>query len=251
MRHARAASHLAELGTASLDPTVERAVIAHAEGCSACREWLETRDWLAGALSKRSRAEGMHLDSNLLALCAIRPEEIDEPDRDEVRLHLRHCVTCHAELTQVRAAIREARPRAKASTSPTPLPLSWSGPRPAQALAAALAVLLLGAGLVVVGFVFGSSDSGAGASPPVAAGSRPADMLHEKVEQLSGQSLEGTHFIGSERDLMVSQLTIRSGADVQFRATDVVAFGDGFRVESGARIAVASERGNGATAARE
>jgi hypothetical protein len=106
-----------------------------------------------------------------------------------------------------------------------------------MALAAAVALLLLAVALVAGELLFsarsGPAETELGQGPAKA--SRFAAM-----PQLTGRDLEGTQEIAGEQGLIVSKLTVQSGADVTFRG-DFVAFGDGFRVEKGARIRVGSE----------
>lgn len=237
MRHRDAIEYLPEHGSRSLDPVTEEELLLHAEHCEECKGWLLTRDFLASAYGPGHEHHAEHPVSDLLALCVIRPEEVHEPDRKEVRLHLEQCGTCRHELDLARLAVLHGRPSAEAprgrSVHPPPSRLLS---RTGRAIAAGLAVVLLGAGFFIGGVLVGRIDSAGsrvGEQPGVSNGL-------DSTEELSGRDLDGTQILGAEGRLVVSKLTVRSGADITFQAGESVAFGDGFRVLSGARLRVAS-----------
>lgn len=237
MRHRDAIEYLPEHGSGSLDPVTEEDLLLHAENCEDCKGWLLARDLLASAYGPAQDLRAEHPGSDLLALCAIRPEEVHEPDREEVHLHLEQCETCRHELDLARSAVLHGRPSVEAPrrrsvrTLPS-VPLS----RTVRAIAAGLAVALLGAGLFIGGVLFSRIDS---QKSHLGRHPGPSNGI-EGTEELSGRDLEGTQVLGAERRLVVSKLTVKSGADVTFRAGESVAFGDGFRVLSGARVRVGS-----------
>lgn len=237
MRHRQAIEHLSDFGDGTLDPAIAAAVEAHVHGCPGCRDWLRTRDLLVGELTRDRKGVDDHPNSEFLALCVIRPEEIDEPDREEVQRHLARCSTCREELELTRAAVREARPRRSAPAAP---PRRSVLPPRARALAAALGILALGALLYAATLLVGRA--GLVDVRQVGGGAPPAPLRSGSMEELSGRELDGTHLIAADRELIVSNLSIKTGADVTFRANGVVVFGDGFSVANGARISVSSHR---------
>lgn len=242
MKHRGATDYLPDYETGSLDPGTEVLLAAHVEGCSACRDWLDARDLLAEGVSRGWDRGADHPDSDLLALCVVRPEEVHEPDRDELHHHLQVCSLCREDLRLVREAVREARPAGTSSLAPLHLLNPSRLSRPLGLLAASVVVLLLGGGLFgLVGFLVHqmapADDSRAGAP---GANSRPAAWAGP-VEELSGSDLDGTRIIAGDRRLLVSKLSVKRDADITFHAGEAVAFGDGFRVEAGGRIRVGSD----------
>lgn len=247
MRHHQAIEYLPELGTGSLDASAEEALASHADRCPRCRDWLTTRDLLAEVLGRDRRSGRAHPDSELLALCVLRPEEVDESDREELRSHLRRCPVCQEDMALTREAVQGARP-GEISPAAAPRPRVRVLPRRRAWVAAALVVVSLGAGLLLHGLLFdrfGPADT----RLDEVADSRLDEILRitsphmeaeGPTEELSGRDLDGTQIIGSDQNLVVSKLTVQSGADVTFRAGRTVAFGDGFRVAKGARIRVGS-----------
>ena len=110
MNHREARVYLSELGTGSLEQATEDAVASHVTECGACRAWLTTFDLLAGESRAEDELDEHHPGEDLLALCAIRPEEVYEPDRKELRRHLERCPTCRRMVALVSSAVRRARP---------------------------------------------------------------------------------------------------------------------------------------------
>jgi len=248
MNHQHARRLLADLGTGSLDSATEAALAAHTEHCAACQDWLSVRDLLSESLTDTSDTApaggDRHPDSELLALCVVRPEEVREPDREDLRRHLASCWRCRNELTLTRAAVMEAKPKTEAPLQ-APAPSPWMIPRTRRMLAATVAILLLSAGLLAGGLLFGRLGWLPGDAPQHAGASPRAPMSDEPAQTISGRDLDGTHVIDSEHKLVVSALTIKSGANITFRAGKSVAFGNGFRVAPGARIAVRSDSADG------
>lgn len=252
MRHRLAIEYLPEVGTGSLDASAEEALASHAERCPRCRDWLATRDLLAEVLGRDRSAGGEHPDSELLALCVLRPEEVDESDREGLRSHLGRCPVCQEDIVLTREAIQGARP-GEISPTAAPRPRVPVVPRRRAWVAAALVVVSLGGGLLLHGPLFdrlGPADTRVDEVPRITS---PDREVHGTTDEFTGRDLDGTQIIGSDQDLVVSKLTVQSGANVTFRAGRTVAFGDGFRVAEGARIRVGSESsadpatGNGRT----
>jgi len=235
MRHRCATDYLPDLGSGSLDAATEVALSSHVDGCTACQEWLATREVLAGGLSETPNS---HPDSDVLALCVMRPEEVHEPGREDLRIHLESCLRCRREVALVRAAVHAARP-ARREVSETSRSPSFKVAR--RWMAAAVAVLVVGGGALLLGpplldrwapETSRRADTARGTSLPVSE--------EEEREELSGLDLEGVQVIGRDRTLVVSQVTVTSGADVTFRSDRGVVFGDGFRVAKGGRLRVGS-----------
>lgn len=241
MNHRTAVPCLSEYGIGILEPDTEEEIREHLDDCPTCREWLATRDLLAAKLSRgrKTYLGEPHPDSDLLALCVVRPEEVLELDREGLRLHLEQCPTCREDLDLMRAAVREARPGARAINEAfVPRPAAYARAR--GYLAAALAAVLLGGGVLAASLYLRLSPRGA-ASPtgPPGVAQHPETGLIQ-TEELSSRDLDGTQVIDSETRLVISKLTVKSGANITFNSGEVVAFGDGFQVAEGARIAVAA-----------
>lgn len=238
MKHRVAIEYLPEAGSGVLDVDTEEALATHAEGCRACRSWLATRDLLAGESAPRNgRWASDHPDSELLALCVVRPQELRESSRQDLRRHLARCRTCREDMSRLDAAVGDARPGRKSlghrdTLAPALRRVRWS-------MAAALVTAFLGGGLLVG--VLSLMGRGTVERAPVAS---PAS-LPDPVEVLSGRELDGITVINRKRGLVVSQVTVKSGADVTLCAGDGVALGDGFRVAPGARLSVGSTRVEG------
>lgn len=239
MRHHQAIQYLPELGTGSLDASAEEALASHAERCPRCRHWLATRDVLAEVLGRDRSAGGEHPDSELLALCVLRPQEVDESDREELRSHLRRCPVCQEDMALTREAVQRARP-GEIRPAAAPRPRVRVFPRRRAWVAAALVVVSLGAGLLLHGLLFDRLGPADTRRDEVLRITSPHTQARGPTEELSGRDLDGTQIIGSDQNLVVSKLTVQSGADVTFRSGRTVAFGDGFRVAKGARIRVGS-----------
>lgn len=243
MNHRQAVEYLPDYEAGSLNGDAEKAVERHVEGCSSCRDWLSTRDLLAGAMSREWDRGRDHPDSDLLALCVVRPEEIHEPDRDELREHLHSCPVCRHDLSSLQEAVREARPvEGKRVDLYRPSPWRLSGR--SGLVAASLVAVLLGGGLVgLLGLFLDRIPPGDAHSDGASAHGSPPVASSEPMNELSGRDLEGTRLVRGDRRLVVSKLTVKRDAEITFHAGDSVAFGDGFRVEAGGRIRVGSRSG--------
>lgn len=243
MNHRQAVEYLPHYEAGSLNHDTEEAVERHLEGCSSCRDWLSTRDLLADALAGGQGRTRDHPDSDLLALCVVRPEEIHEPDRDELREHLISCPVCRQDLSSLQEAVREARP-VKSKHVEVYRPSPWRLSGRSGLVAASLVAVLLGGGLVgLLGLFLDRIPPGGAHSDGASAHGSPPVASSEPMNELSGRDLEGTRLVSGDRRLVVSKLTVKRDANVTFHAGDSVAFGDGFRVEAGGRIRVGSRSG--------
>ncbi len=143
MDHREAKRHLLDFVAGDLDQGTRNAVTSHVERCVDCRAWLETHDLLASASEVDSSSD--HPDSELLALCVVRPEEGNKPGRAAVRRHLESCARCRREMELVRDAVLDARPevaRPSGAIHPKPSHSWWR----------------LAAAACVVAVAFGSVD---------------------------------------------------------------------------------------------
>ncbi len=235
MDHSRAEKHLPDLAADGLDGRCRDDVMSHVVGCAECREWLGTYDMLASALEETAGDE--HPDAELLALCAVRPDELYESDRAELRRHLETCAQCRREVDAAGAAVRDARPSPAA-----PVPMPTSSPRRAApwrlAVAATLAACAIGALVVfgVHGWSARSALSGDEAGVRVVDGS--ASQPVAPATRLSDTQIHGDRVIEAPGDLMISRTTIEDGSQVTIRAGSTVVIGNGFQVGNQARITV-------------
>lgn len=236
MRHREGRLLLGELGTGILEPDIEKAVTDHVTGCRTCGEWLDTFTLFANGPGMSGAGAEDHPDVDLLALTAIRPEEPDEPDRQHLRRHLEHCASCRRIVAAVGTAVRQARPQS--ANLLTFMPAASRRiflPRPAVlAAAAALLVCTILLGL----FAVSRSATGTFSVSPDLASGGPADT----IDALHAVEFDDSATVRSAKGLHVSDVVLKNGADVTITAGEAVAFGDGFRVESGARLKVASDR---------
>jgi len=58
------------------------------------------------------------------------------------------------------------------------------------------------------------------------------------TEELSNLELEDSRVIETDRRLMVTNVKVKAGARITFRAGEVAAFGDGFQISDGGAIIV-------------
>jgi len=234
MKHREVLALLPEFEAGVLDSQSKAMVESHLLDCLHCQEWMETHDLLAEELGRNGDPIEDHPHSQLLALCAVRPEEVYEPGREALRDHLEHCTTCRHTVAQVGGAVRGTRPAANETRSQnTPSASPHRGLR----IAAALALMLLSVAVIsdlslrlLSGTAWSRND--APTSP----------VTTETVEELAGGELRGVRLIRADRRLDISHVTVVRGAEVTFRAGEVIAFGDGFRVDTGARITVGPEQ---------
>lgn len=236
MDHHDAQRHLIDFVDGRLDQRARDELNAHVESCIDCRSWLETHELLACAFDSGPGAG--HPDSELLALCAIRPEEIDEPGRSEIGRHLEACAHCRRDVELVRDAVLEVRPKGS-----VPARLTRTLPA-APWLAVAAAICIVGVALwLSLPFatnrpILPDSRSYDIATHVETSRSSPMGSPREALEEME---LEGTQFIEAEGRLTLSRVKIKDGAKVTINAGEGVAFGDGFQIGSGAVVAIGAK----------
>lgn len=234
MNHSIAVENLLAFAEGRLDGDLEPAVAAHAESCGACREWLETFQLLADGLSLAG--EGGHLDSGLLARHAAQPHALSDFEAAYVEGHLATCRVCAEDLALVRAALG-------ATGASAPMRSAGAGSsavrlrRSRQVLvAAALSVAIVLGFVVGKGLFGGGSESRRGPDGPSVVEAAATEVQEDG--HLSGVELDGVRVIESRSNLRISDSSIKNGAKVKIRAGGGIVFGDGFKVESGASLAV-------------
>lgn len=239
MKHNQAKLYLAELAMGELHGDLEARIGSHVKNCERCRNWLGTSKLFAETQA-RQFVPSEHPGTELLALCAVRPEEIYEHDREGLRAHLGQCATCRQEVETAGAAIAEARPDPRRS-EPAPAANVLMRTRPQLWLAAGLAALALAATLWFVPQLARRADVTADwqRSTPVPVGQR--DEATE-VEELSGRELAGANVIQAEQDLKVTDVRVMSGASLDIRGGDRVSFGQGFQIGPSARLSVGTSQ---------
>lgn len=246
MRHSEAIQHLGDFEAGTLNLGTESELRSHVETCFACRQWIATFDLLAEHFASDEPIEE-HPDSGLLALCSVRADERHEPDREDLCEHLERCSPCRSNLDLVTEAVVQARSRQGCpSWLRTTLPATPANG--ARALAAGLVALFLGAGLLLTGIVLRDSPWHPGPR------SRTARVLpaDRQIREISGTDFSGTRVVHADGGLAISRGTVKRGADVSISADGLVALGNGFRVESGGRLRVASSpTGRGASDATD
>lgn len=244
MIHREASELLPGFAAGDLDGEEREAVRAHVEECSECRDWLASYGRIEEALGGDAAPAGSRPSSADLALCAVRPEEVDEPDRAELRAWLESDPETLADVELLRIAIVAARPT-RASAGPQTAGRSESAPRRTSlALAAGIAAALF-LGVWALAHLLEAPDA---AVPWPVSGSEiarqaaapdpdPADRW--AGDRLADSDLEGSRLIESDGEtLTVDNVKVRDGARITFRAGQVVAFGDGFQIGDGGSVAV-------------
>ena len=234
MKHREAEALLLDLVEGRLHGHTREAVQRHVDQCGECVAWLDAYQILAGPPSPAQVHR--HPDSGLLALCAVRPDELFESDRADLRRHLEICPQCRHEMDLVGAAVGDARPT---STQTTRLAPPWRGSRVWRlAAAAAIGALAVGA-LLVDGLRRGEPVvDGASTVTATATGGSLDAPSERRTEQFSEAEINGTRLIETDGGLIFSRTRIDDGAVVTIRAGETVAFGDGFQIGSQARVAV-------------
>jgi len=243
MSHREARGLLTELVSDGLEDAVASRVHDHLSECRACREWVATYETLQTAFeSDGAREEEEHPSADLLALCVVRPEEVSELDRQDLRRHLDRCVACRMEIETLRTAVHEARPGsaepARQSSRPAERRRRWVA-HPVL-LAAGLSALAFGLGGLYLARIAGTGTEHQAYDARVASVS-PAEP--ERVEagtqdHLSDVELEDARLIEADHGLLVTHVKVKPGARVTFRAGGTAAFGDGFQISDGGSIVV-------------
>lgn len=215
MNHRTASGLLADYGQGRLDAEARADVARHLAACAACREWLETYTLLGAALG--ARREHSHPEVEALAawaLCEDAPTEASE--------HLASCNECSGDLRLVARAIREARHDRQKEEAVARNLRTKSRAAAFAWLAASLAFAML-----LLPLLF-------------APGTR---VEHDRV--ITGGTLVGEEtFVG--QSIHASDVRIESGSSIVLEARDLVTFGEGFEVASGASLAVGRVKRAGA-----
>ena len=247
MNHREAREHLLDLASGRIDGRELDALRGHVAECDDCRAWLEAHDSLNEALGPAT--DGEHPDSQLLALCAVRAEELFEPDRADLRSHLESCDRCRDEVDLVRAAVIEARPAAPRSTAPARS--RDVSPRWMYAVAAGLAAVAIGT-VLVRGVWRGQAYQAPPTDVASAAAAVPEAIGPElPPEEFSEAEIEGARLIETAGGLIISRTKVKAGAEVTIRAGKAVVFGNGFEVGQQARVAVGGSPAQPAAATPE
>lgn len=238
MEHEVAVGRLPDLVSGALDRKDASAIRRHLSECAACRGWVEAYRLLEQAAGAASSVGQEHPAADVLALCAVRPDEPFEPERELLRSHLARCAECREALNALREAVEEARPAAAPVSAARPRrrrAIAWGG------LAAALATLGIGFTL----FLQDGPRSRAphAGEPDNRAAHAPADEGRLKAhEELSNLKLEGQHEFSVDRSLLVTHVKVEPGSRVTFRVGEVAAFGDGFQIGNGGAVVVEAGR---------
>lgn len=199
-------NELTEYAAERLDATDARELEKHLAECEECKTWLETYRLLAHGLRHPSSPE--------IAEYAVTPDRVPATDRNRIRRHLDICADCarDAELTQ--AAATEAR---QENTRATEVPPAFPPARRFVLGALAASALLV----LATGVVFVSRQSPENNSVFV-----------------DRRTLHGSTVLEAEREILIVATHIETGADITFRAGNVVALGEGFSIASDASLTI-------------
>ncbi|MFQ5528597.1 MAG: zf-HC2 domain-containing protein [Thermoanaerobaculia bacterium] len=218
MEHEVASQILPEFVEGELDAGGSAEFESHLESCSECRGWVETY-WLLAAVARQPREESRHLTTDELVDIALAREP--DPGRTASTKHLATCLACRREIELVQAAAAEGRAAEESRLAGAPL----ERPRLAAARRLALAAsLVLASGAAL--FVW-------------------HERSESSPERLSGAVLSGTMLVESNQAISIDRTEISAGADITVSSSDVVSFGDGFVVDSGASLVVKLENPSG------
>lgn len=233
MDHREAEKHLLDFVACDLDESTRNGLTSHIETCIDCRAWLETFDILVSSSDLESHSS--HPESQLLAQCAVRPDERNEPGSFAVYRHLESCSCCRREVDLVRDAVLQARPGVDrpAEEMQSRTYHSWW---PAVA-----AVCLVGLALALF-FVSGSQHfmkSDLEPNPPwTDSNERGLAQKSFPDQTISGVEIEGTRVIDASGSLALNRVKIMDGAEVTIRAKEGVAFGNGFQIGRGSQVII-------------
>lgn len=223
MNHLQAAEKLTRFAEESLGEAERRELEVHLGSCAECRDWLETQRALAAVLEPAApeRPAPVHLTSEDLCAFALAEETLDEVTRQRCARHLWDCLECEEEVGLVRAATAAGR----GEPAPEAVPAVRGGDEsrdgrwlPRIAVAAGLVLA------VAVGFLW------RGASPVSA------------DRQLSEASLTEQTTVRASGSILVETTRVETGGDLTLESGNTVAFGDGFRIDSGGSLAVVLEQ---------
>jgi predicted anti-sigma-YlaC factor YlaD len=238
LNHRDAIERLALWAASGADWGVDESLSSHVRGCASCREWIDTYRWLQDGLRENESATKEHPPTEMLALCATRPEELGELDQQDLNEHLRSCAECRQVLELAADAVRAARPRGATGVAESLVP---TGAKP-FAWSRWVSASVAAAGVVAVVALGVSWHSVPSRSVGLLETSDVGDRRREETDRVAGLQVEGYRLFGSERSLSVSDTQIAAGSQVRFRAGDSVRFGHGFRIRDGGRVAVEATR---------
>lgn len=251
MNHTEATRCLLDVVPDPCGDPVARDLAAHLDACDECRSWHASLELLAASVQPPALDD--HPASDVIALCAARPDEVLEPDRADLRRHLEICGECRREIGLMRDALEHARvPKAER-------PMGWNRvhARPGRlwtALAATAVVSISLAALLSGGF-----GSGSDPGPLVPQSHEPRAGTDERSavtatdsSSLGDVSGQQEIQVGSNETLVHTKIT--DGSRVTIRGDQRLAFGDGFVIGSGTRVVVgtnAEDRGNAGRSLRK
>jgi hypothetical protein len=208
--------HLEELADRNTSGLPAERVRRHVESCRECRTWVDTYRLVAAATGSPVDRGADHPSSKRLADYAVDPGRLGDSERERVNEHLESCRPCRESARLAAEAVSAARwERA------SPVPLAETRPLAAHFALAASLVLLVGLAWVL--------------RP------EPVSTVGTEVvaaEELSHESLSGSHLIEATGSITADWVTLETGSDVTFRAGEVVVLSDGFAVGSGASFQV-------------
>lgn len=233
MIHSEAEEFLLAYVEGALDRNLRACVEEHTKACSACRKWVEAYHHLSRELS--IAAEIAHPSSEVLARHAVRPHAVSDAEGMDIERHLNACPECAEDLALLRSAVLEARPSAPRE------PWTVGDWRKVQGryrhlLVAAVLLVAIAAGFFVsLGLRRTGEAEAEGSRSRALAATSPQAM---ETGDISDAEIDGIRVIESRSGLRIANLRVKNGARVIIRAGGGVAFGDGFKVESGASLAV-------------
>lgn len=208
MEHLQATQLLSEHDTGRLSPAEIQALDGHIARCQECRGWIATYGLLAEASSRQ------HLGSQDLCDFALEAPGLSRAARERCERHLEGCSECRREVSLVRSGVLESTEGVLVNPS-----FAGGGRKLAswpRGLAIAATLVLLIGGLVM------------------------ASRLHIPVTdeyRLVGESVQEDRSIEASRSILVEATKVKTGSQLSMQS-EVVVFGDGFFVESGAALTV-------------
>lgn len=214
MDHLEASNLLPQRVSGDLAPNRRKALDEHVAHCEECSTWIATYGFFAEALGDpREASSAEHLSSHELSTLALAGDGLDPAAREPCERHLRICSACLEEFELVRSGTFAAREESEPSqNSPSRSRRSFAF----QAGLAIAATLLLVVGAVFIG---------------------KARHLTPGEYSLSGETIGGSRTIQAQQSIFLESTALQPGADVTLQS-QIVAFGDGFSVASGASLRV-------------
>ncbi len=203
MHHLKASNLLTHYLSGDLDSGQRKEIEAHLAQCAECAGWVATCSLFAEVL-------GDHLASTEIASFSLQPEALDPATCERCAEHLERCRECQRTAELVREAAAAARPEPVRRRT-------WGGLAPRWAASAALAATVV----LALGAIFAS-----GPAPRL-----PAEYV------LAGSTLRGNQTILADQSIVVEATEVAPGAALTLES-EVVAFGSGFAVKSGATLTV-------------